>query len=147
VAVPDNYSIQENEILVVNATNGVLENDSDPEDDALTAVLVDDVQNGTLDFEKDGSFTYTPNTDFSDEDTFTYYATDGEDNSNEVTVVITVTSAPNQAPVAVADNYSTQENETLVVNAADGVLENDSDPEDDALTAVLMVRKILILLP
>src|SRR5690606_26246235 len=88
--------------------------------------------------ESDGSFTYIPNTDFKGEDTFTYYATDGEANSNEVTVVITVIPAPNEAPLAVADAYEVTENETLVVSASEGVLDNDIDPEGDDLTAILV---------
>ncbi|GAA5117363.1 hypothetical protein GCM10023339_28080 [Alloalcanivorax gelatiniphagus] len=41
----------------------------------------------------------------------------------------------NAAPVGVADDYATPEGETLVVDAADGVLANDTDAEGDALTA------------
>ncbi|WP_286760649.1 Ig-like domain-containing protein, partial [Salegentibacter sp. UBA1130] len=117
---------------------GVLENDSDPEDDALTAVLVDDVQNGTLNFENDGSFTYTPNTDFSDEDTFTYYATDGEENSDPATVTITVNEVVpvNRIPNALAESYTINQGEVLNISAP-GVLENDSDPDGDNLTADL----------
>jgi hypothetical protein len=44
----------------------------------------------------------------------------------------------NLAPVAVADVYSTDEDNTLIVPAASGVLANDYDPLDDNLTAVLL---------
>lgn len=40
----------------------------------------------------------------------------------------------NEAPVAQADAYSTNEDAVLVIDAAAGVLSNDSDPEGDALT-------------
>src|SRR5439155_325434 len=52
------------------------------------------------------------------------------------TVSITVT-AVNDAPVAVADSYSTNEGTALTVAAA-GVLANDTDVDGDALTAVLV---------
>ena len=41
-------------------------------------------------------------------------------------------------PTAVADSYATNEDTTLTVAAA-GVLANDTDPESNALTAVLVV--------
>ena len=43
--------------------------------------------------------------------------------------------APNSAPVAVGDAYSTDE-DTLLTVAAPGVLGNDTDADDDTLTAV-----------
>jgi VCBS repeat-containing protein len=56
----------------------VLGNDTDPDDgDLLTAIPVDNPTNGTLALNDDGSFTYTPNTDFSGTDSFTYVANDG----------------------------------------------------------------------
>ena len=55
--------------------------------------------------------------------------------SNEVTVTLSVT-AVNDAPVAVQDaNYSVDADNTLTVNAANGVLTNDSDPDGDSITA------------
>ncbi len=45
---------------------------------------------------------------------------------------------PGQPPVAVADGYGTSENATLIVDAASGVLANDSDPDGDPLTASLV---------
>ncbi len=48
---------------------------------------------------------------------------------------MTITVNPvNDAPVAVADAYTTDEDTPLVVNAADGVLDNDSDPDGDPLS-------------
>ncbi|RYY94596.1 MAG: DUF642 domain-containing protein, partial [Chitinophagaceae bacterium] len=43
---------------------------------------------------------------------------------------------PNTAPTAVADAYNVSANVPLVVNAATGVLVNDTDPQSNALTAV-----------
>ncbi|MES2097137.1 MAG: Ig-like domain-containing protein, partial [Pseudomonadota bacterium] len=44
---------------------------------------------------------------------------------------------PNQAPVAVADSYTTAEDTTLTIAAA-GVLANDTDADGNALKAVLV---------
>lgn len=46
-------------------------------------------------------------------------------------------SLPNSAPTAVNDNYATEEENTLNVSTAAGVLANDTDPENDSLIAVL----------
>jgi hypothetical protein len=43
-----------------------------------------------------------------------------------------------EAPVAVDDNYETDEDTPLVVNAANGVLANDTDADSDTLLAVLV---------
>jgi hypothetical protein len=88
-AVDDAYSVAENGILVVPAP-GVLGNDTDPDSGALTALLVDTVGNGSLDFHDDGSFTYTPDADWWGIDSFTYKASDGDLDSNVATVTISV---------------------------------------------------------
>ena len=134
-AVADSYTVVENQNLT-EPFPGVLGNDTDPDDDALTAVLQTDVSNGTLTLNPNGSFTYTPDPDYTGPDSFTYFANDGELNSNIVTVSITVNPEPNQAPTAVADSYTVVENQTLT-EPAPGILGNDTDSDDDALTAVL----------
>ncbi|TLM65623.1 MAG: tandem-95 repeat protein, partial [Actinobacteria bacterium] len=121
VAVGDSYSTAEDTTLTV-AAPGVLVNDTDVDGDPLDAVLDTDVSNGTLTLNADGSFTYVPDADWNGTDSFTYHANDGTADSNIVTVDITVTPV-NDAPVAVADSYSTAEDTTLTV-AAPGVLGN-----------------------
>ena len=109
---------------------------TDTENDPLTAVLVSTTSSGTLALASDGSFTYDPNTNFNGVDSFTYNATDGTNLSNTATVTITVKPV-NDAPVALDDTYMTDEDTQLVVAAA-GVLINDTDTENDPLTAVLV---------
>ena len=46
----------------------MLANDKDPDGDPITAVLVTQPADGTLTFNADGSFTYTPATGFSGTD-------------------------------------------------------------------------------
>ena len=55
----------------------VLANDSDPEGDPLTASLETSPTGGTILFNSDGSFTYTPNQGFVGTDSFTYRVSDG----------------------------------------------------------------------
>jgi len=93
VIVADSFATNEDEQLVVSAS-GVLANDSDIEDDPLTAVLVSDVSDGTLSLASDGGFAYTPDADFYGTDSFTYKTNDGSDDGNTVTVTIDVIQHP-----------------------------------------------------
>ncbi|MDQ3820672.1 MAG: cadherin-like domain-containing protein, partial [Acidobacteriota bacterium] len=95
-----------------------------------------DPANGTLTLNQNGSFTYTPNRNFSGTDSFTYRASDGQLDSNVATVTITV-NAVNSAPVAFDDSYTVAGNSVLTVSSP-GVLSNDTDAEHDPLTAVLV---------
>ncbi|WP_291298334.1 Ig-like domain-containing protein [Elioraea sp.] len=138
VADNDSYAVTEDGTLIVNAANGVLQGDNDIDpSEVLTAILAAGPANGTLALAADGSFTYTPNANFAGQDSFTYRANDGEANSNLATVTITVNPV-NDAPVAVVDAYVIDEDGLLEVNAANGVLANDSDAEGSALTAQLV---------
>src|SRR5262249_39675175 len=61
VAADDAYEVRLGESLSIGAP-GVLGNDRDANGTPLTAVLLTQPSNGTLAFNPDGSFTYTPNT-------------------------------------------------------------------------------------
>ena len=74
----------------------------------------------------DGSFTYTPDANFSGTDSFTYYLQADGLNSNIATATITVSQVV-MAPTARNDAYSTSEDATLHIGAP-GVLSNDTDP-------------------
>ncbi|HQF61051.1 MAG TPA: S8 family serine peptidase [Anaerolineaceae bacterium] len=89
-AVDDAYAMDEDMVLTVDAANGVLANDTEPEGDPLTAVLVEGPLHGQLALAADGSFVYTPDADYFGTDTFTYVANDGTVDSNIATVTITI---------------------------------------------------------
>ncbi len=127
--MPDEYSVSEDGTLTVPFATGVLTNDENGE--ALTATLVDNVSHGTLTFNSDGSFTYTPDDDFSGVDSFTYTAAVGELQGNTTTVTLNVTPL-NDPPVGVADSYQTNEDTVLTVGVGQGVLANDSDPDGNS---------------
>ncbi|MGC9424195.1 Ig-like domain-containing protein, partial [Vibrio sp.] len=136
VAIDDYYGVEVDTVLDVTDEDGLLANDSDPNGDPLTAVLVDGVDpvtEGTLVLQDNGSFTFTPISGFVGDVTFTYQAFDGVNTSNIATVTISVT----HAPVANPDSYSTDEDIILSVSAP-GVLENDTDVDMDSLTAILV---------
>lgn len=139
VAQNDAYTTTEDTALTVSVANGVLDNDTDPNNDDLTATVVEQPQHGTVTMNADGSFTYTPAANFSGTDTFRYQATDGISTSEPATVTITVNPV-NDDPVGVADTYAANRGVALAVNAAGGVLANDTDPDDDTLTAVVLTQ-------
>ena len=77
VATNDTYSAQVGGSVKTTAATGVLANDTDADNNVLTAHLVTGPTNGTLTLNPDGSFTYTPAAGFYGTDTFTYVANDG----------------------------------------------------------------------
>ncbi len=135
LASNDSYSVNEDTALAVAAL-GILSNDIDIDGNALTAVLVSGTSNGTLVFNADGSFTYTPNANFNGVDSFSYRANDGKANSNRVIVSIRVNPG-NDAPIAISDSYSLNEDTVLAIKAT-GILTNDTDVDRDPVKAILV---------
>ena len=133
VANDDSYTVTEDGSLGASAASGVLSNDADVENSSLTAVLVNGPGHGALSLNADGSFTYTPHANYAGTDTFTYRASDGTTTGNIATVTITVTGV-NDAPVAVNNSYTTDEDVALQGN----VLTNDTDADGNPLTAHLV---------
>ncbi|MCY2987765.1 MAG: tandem-95 repeat protein [Planctomycetota bacterium] len=89
-AYPDTYSLDVNSALTTDATTGVLVNDGGGTSAVLAATLVASPAHGTLTFNADGTFTYTPTANFSGTDSFTYQASDGTDASNVAQVKLSV---------------------------------------------------------
>lgn len=129
IAVDDTYSAHKN----TTVSGAVLPNDTDADGDDLTAALATGPSHGSVTLNPDGTFTYTPNADFTGTDTFTYTVDDGYDGTDTGLVTVTVSGTP--APVGTADSYSAPAE--LFVPAATGVLSNDTAP-NGPLTAVLV---------
>lgn len=131
----DSYTTLEDTALTVSSP-GILANDTDVDGDALKAMLVTNVNHGTLNLNTNGSFVYTPAANYNGVDSFTYRPTDGTTNGNLTTVTLNITPV-NDPPVAVNDSYTTLEDVKLTVTAP-GILVNDSDVEGDPLTVQLV---------
>lgn len=98
----------------------------------LTYEVIGGPENGSVSG-PDNPFTYTPNAGFSGTDTFTYQASDGELNSNEATVTITVTSS-NAAPEITSNpNAGAVEGQAYTYNV------QATDPDGDAVSYALDV--------
>ncbi|HEV2192605.1 MAG TPA: cadherin-like domain-containing protein [Nitrosopumilaceae archaeon] len=101
VAKNDIYFVNENATLNIHGS-GVLANDTDADGNTLTALLVSNVLNGVLTLNQNGSFTYTPHSNFHGMDSFTYKANDGTASSNVATVTVVVNqvnSTPTSNPL------------------------------------------------
>lgn len=131
VAANNSYSVSAGGTLTVTSP-GVLANDSDPDGDPLTAVLVSATNGGTLTLNANGSFSYTPNPGTA-ADSFSYQASDGALASAAATVSITVVS--NQAPVAANDSASTRRNTAATIY----VTANDKDPDGSINLATVSI--------
>jgi VCBS repeat-containing protein len=133
VATDDAYETAEDTTLTVPAP-GVLGNDTDAEDDPLTAALADGPEHGTVTLEQDGSFTYEPDAGYSGPDAFTYTADDPYDPSAPATVSLTVTPVNDPPSIAVTAGTSCGADDrsgTLALQLADA----DSAPGSLTLSA------------
>jgi len=110
---------------------------TDADGDALNFSVVGGPANGTLDFNSDGSFTYTPDADFNGGDQFTYMVSDGSSDSNVATVAITVDPV-NDTPVAQNDSAATDEDTAIQISKSD-LLGNDSDVDLGDVLSLLSV--------
>jgi hypothetical protein len=170
VAHDDTYTATLNTPLSVKAANGVLANDTDAENDPLSAVQVSGPSHGTIYYMApkpppdpgdssggsgpsggavqagmvrtpglgpDGQFIYIPQNGYRGPDSFTYQAQDIDGLSNVATVHITVGGG--QPWVARDDSYNVIPNVPLTVSAANGVLANDTDAENDPPTGLAVV--------
>jgi VCBS repeat-containing protein/cysteine-rich repeat protein len=123
------YETNEETALTINAASGVLANDSDVDVEDLTAIVVAGPGNGVFDLNSDdGSFTYTPNDDFSGTDTFTYKANDGTADSTVATVSIVVNNV-NDAPTLVDPTPADGAGLNAVEGQAVGITIAGSDPD------------------
>ena len=126
VAADDAYSVAEDGTLSV-AAPGVLGNDSDPENQPITAVLEDGPDNAqSFTLNPDGSFTYVPAANYAGGDSFTYRAHDGIQASGPATVQLTVT-AVNDAPVNTAPASVTANEDGSHVFASGSLSVSDVD--------------------
>ncbi|MBA6392436.1 tandem-95 repeat protein, partial [Colwellia sp. BRX10-3] len=135
IAVNDNYQIDEDTTLVINAANlGILANDSDPNDLAfeLLETLLVQPQHGQLNLSLDGTFTYIPNSNFVGNDQFQYQIKNSAELLSQAFVNITVKSVAD-IPIALDDSYQALEDTNLIVEAASGLLINDVDFDNSIL--------------
>ena len=119
-------SISVNEDDSVSST--VITNDFLSADGGNTWSLVSNPSHGNLVFNNNGSFTYTPDSNYHGMDEFVYQICDVDNECDTASVIITVNSI-NDIPVATNDTASTSENSSVLVD----VLNNDNFGGDGPL--------------
>lgn len=123
VANNDSYQISEASPLSASSTDGVLANDTSSHT-GLTALLVTGPAHAAqFTLNSDGSFTYTPDSDFVGSDTFTYTAVDSNLVSETATVTIQVNNV--EPTINVTSPNAINEGSTATINVA------LSDPGND----------------
>lgn len=133
IAANDTYTLEEDATLTLDATAGVMSNDSDVDFDPLSinSTPVQPPSNGQLTLASDGSFVYQPEANFFGSDSFTYRISDDSGASADGTVTLTVTNV-NDPPVANDDTVLTSIDTAINID----VLQNDTDVENQTLTIV-----------
>jgi hypothetical protein len=129
VAVNDTVGTAEDTAVT---TGNVLANDTDVEAGRLWVSGITPAAHGTVVYNGDGTFTYTPQTHFNGPDSFTYTVTDSEGLAATALVAVTV-DAVSDTPVA-EDIRSITPKDTTVT-----VLLRGSDAEDGPLTFAIAV--------
>lgn len=129
VAVDDEYSTAENSALKID---DLLENDTVFDYARVTDFDAETEEGGTVEDNRDGTFTYTPAQNFTGEDSFEYTICDNAatPNCDSATVIITVSDA---TPVALDDSYETSEDKELSIVS---YLNNDELVNDSDISSV-----------
>jgi hypothetical protein len=129
VANDANVSLDENDSLRLD----LLAYAYDADGDVLQTAIVAQPTNGSLVDNLDGTYTYTPDSNYHGNDSFTYRVNDGQADSNIATVNITVnaTGAINTNPAPVAPNdhsVSVLAGESYTFDPLEGAFDADGDP-------------------
>lgn len=80
---------------------------------------------------------YTPVGNASGPVTITVVVSDGSGGTTTRTFTVTINPVPD-APIAIADAYTLNEDTPLITTANTGVLQYDTDPDGDTFTAILL---------
>ncbi|MES2628752.1 MAG: Ig-like domain-containing protein, partial [Bacteroidota bacterium] len=139
IGASDNYTMEEDSTLTVFAP-GVLGNDKDPDIEVITALVKNPPSSGTLSLNADGSFVYKPFANYFGTDRFSYWVCDAGGLCDTAVVNITI-NPHNDTPLAGDVTYSTNEDQTLTVNAP-GVMSNSSDADGDVLTVTAISQPL-----
>ncbi|MEQ1652403.1 MAG: Ig-like domain-containing protein, partial [Hyphomicrobium sp.] len=149
VADDETGTATEDTTLTVPAASGLLVGDTDVDGNPLTVTQfsVAGVAGtftagspaaipgvGTLTINANGSYTFVPAANYNGAvPVATYTVSDGNGGTDTGTLTIAVTPV-NDAPVATDDTNSTNEDTPLTINAAAGLLANDTDVEGNTLS-------------
>jgi hypothetical protein len=111
----------------------VLKNDSDPDGDSLSIEFSQGKNGGEVTINAQNVLIYTPKTNYSGEDSFTYTITDGKGGSATATVTINVTGSSTTL-TASPDTFTVDNNVMTVLDVA----ANDTIPAAKVVTLTIL---------
>jgi VCBS repeat-containing protein len=115
------YSLPED-----SSVSGVL-TATDPDGDAISFAIGQGPSHGSLTLNANGTFTYTPNANYSGADQFTYQVRDSD--GGVTTAVVTFTITPvNDAPVSTPGNTTVGSGGPTIIDVVGNVRDPDGDP-------------------
>ena len=131
-AIDDTLATDEDTALILGVSDIVDPNDTDLDGDTLVISGASNPTNGSVVLNNDGTVTFTPDAGFHGTATFEYTISDGNGGTDTATVTVNVGSI-NDAPDAIDDTKSTDEDTALVLGVSDIVSPNDTDLDGDTL--------------
>jgi VCBS repeat-containing protein len=130
-AAADSVVTQEGSPLVISSAQ-LLRNDRDADGELLQLVSVGNALNGQVTLDENGQIHFTPTEDFSGVASFDYVVSDGVSGQSTARVSVVVTPT-NDAPIAVGNTFTLNEDQTLVLTRAE-LVGNDIDVDGDLLS-------------
>ncbi|TXG36918.1 endonuclease [Seonamhaeicola maritimus] len=130
VAVNDSFTTIEDTAVIIQ---NILNNDTVLDNARITSFDTSSTEGGTIEDNRDGTYTYTPKDSFIGSDTFTYTICDKDTPPDCSTATVTVTVNDEGSPTAEDDAVNVAENSTRIIS---NLLENDSVIDDAVLTSV-----------
>ncbi len=119
--------------------NSLLNNDENPNGNALSLTTLSNVQGGTAQISALNTVEFTADPTYVGIASFDYEVTDGTEVS-QASVLIDVQTA-NQAPTAVADQFDIPFNQTVTLSTFE-LLQNDTDPDPTDLLSFVDVQNV-----
>ncbi|WP_281368212.1 VCBS domain-containing protein [Simiduia aestuariiviva] len=124
IAEDDTYITSEDQPLV---TGNVLANDTLVDGAAISGYQTTTPNGGTVVYNNDGTFTYTPAAGYVGTDTFTYTLTDADGEFDTATVTIDVSNTVVEAPVVSGLADATYQENAAAYNLFNGISIADAD--------------------
>ncbi|ABW32877.1 tandem-95 repeat protein [Acaryochloris marina] len=138
IAADDTVTTDEDVAVVIDAAL-LLGNDTDIDGDTLSIDSVTTPSNGTLVDNNDGTYTYTPDANYTGSDAFTYTISDGNGGTDTATVNITVGSTNDIATVTDDSGSVTEDDDPNTLTTSGQVIVTDSDPGEAFATAETLI--------
>jgi uncharacterized repeat protein (TIGR01451 family) len=135
-AVDDSGTTKENKPVVIPLlTNDSPGEDAEFDNSTLKIVVGKSPLNGTVTIDQNaGTSTYTPNPNFTGNDTFSYEICNDEGNCDEAVVTVNVT--PLSPPTAVDDTSTTDQNTPVIISVPSNDTKGDAELDTSSVRVI-----------